>query len=99
MTDNDKAYVNESVWEDYGAGDSIEGILVDILYNVGEYNNTLYKIRTSDAFVAVWGSKDLDDKIGKQNVSVGMKIRVIFNGLKRTSNGFDMKDFTIVVLD
>lgn len=92
-------YVKERVWEDYKAGDSISGILVDILYNMGEYNNTLYRIRTSDEFVAVWGSKDLDDKISKLKVNVGMKIEVTFNGLKRTSNGFDMKDFTVVVLD
>jgi hypothetical protein len=35
----------------------------------------------------------------KQKVSIGMRIEIIFNGLLRTSNGFDMKDFTVVVID
>lgn len=96
---NDKDYVNEEVWKDYKAGDSITGILVDILENMGEYGNTIYKIRTEDSFMAVWGSKDLDEKMRKQKVSVGMKIGITFNGLLRTSNGFDMKDFTVIVID
>ncbi|MBE6488837.1 MAG: hypothetical protein E7Z86_09005 [Methanosphaera stadtmanae] len=96
---NDNEYVKEEVWKDYQAGESVEGILVDILENMGEYGNTIYKIRTRDAFMAVWGSKDLDEKMQKQKVSIGMRIEIIFNGLLRTSNGFDMKDFTVVVID
>lgn len=99
MTEENKDYVNEEVWKDYKAGDSIEGIVVDILEDMGEYSNTIYKIRTTDAFMAVWGSKDLDEKMKKQEVCVGMKIRITFNGLLRTSNGYDMKDFTIIVID
>ena len=95
----DKNYVKEEVWKNYKAGDSIQGILIDILSNMGEYGNTLYKIRTKDAFMAVWGSKDLDDKIQKQKINIGMNIRITFNGLLRTSNGFDMKDFTVIVID
>ena len=96
---NDNEYVKEEVWKDYQAGESIEGILVDILENMGEYGNTIYKIRTRDAFMAVWGSKDLDEKMQKQKVGIGMRIEIIYNGLLRTSNGFDMKDFTVVVID
>ncbi|MBR0471506.1 MAG: hypothetical protein IJI98_02260 [Methanosphaera sp.] len=96
---NDKNYVNEVVWKDYKAGDSVTGIVVDILENMGEYGNRIYKIRTDDAFVAVWGSKDLDKKMDKLKVSAGMNIEITFNGLIRTDNGFDMKDFTVIVLD
>jgi len=96
---NDKDYVNESVWKDYKAGDSVTGILVDILENMGEYGNRIYKIRTDDAFVAVWGSKDLDKKIDKLEVSAGMNLQITFNGLIRTDNGYDMKDFTVIELD
>lgn len=56
MSDNnDKDYVNEVVWKDYKTGDSVKGILVDILENMGKYGNRLYKIRSDDAFVAIWG--------------------------------------------
>ena len=100
MSDNnDKDYVNEVVWKDYKAGDSVKGILVDILENMGKYGNRLYKIRSDDAFVAVWGSKDLDKKMDKLEVGIGMKISVTFNGLIHTDNGYDMKDFTVIVLD
>lgn len=99
MSDDNKDYVNEVVWKDYEAGDSVEGILVDILENMGKFGNRLYKIRTDDAFVAVWGSNDLDKKMDKLDVSVGMNIRVTFNGLIRTDNGYDMKDFTVIILD
>ena len=96
---NDKNYVNEVVWKDYKAGDKVEGIVVDILENMGEYGNRIYKIRTDNAFVAVWGSKDLDKKMDKLKVSAGMNIEITINGLIRTDNGFDMKDFTVIVLD
>jgi len=96
---NGKDYVKEFVWKDYKAGDSVKGILVDILENMGEYGNRLYKIRSDDAFVAVWGSKDLDNKMDKLKVSVGMNLQVTFNGLIRTDNGYDMKDFTVIVID
>ena len=96
---NDKDYVNEIVWKDYRAGDNVTGILVDVLENMGEYGNRIYKIRTDDAFVAVWGSKDLDKKMDKLEVSAGMKLQITFNGLIRTDNGYDMKDFTVIELD
>ena len=99
MSDDNKDYVNEVVWKDYSAGDSIEGIIVDILENMGQYGNRLYKIRSDDKFIAVWGSNDLDKKMDKLDVSVGMNIRVTFNGLIRTDNGYDMKDFTVIILD
>ena len=38
---NDKNYVNEVVWKDYKAGDKVEGIVVDILENMGEYGNRI----------------------------------------------------------
>ena len=95
----DKDYVNEVVWKHYKAGDSVAGIVVDILENMGEYGNRIYKIRTDDAFVAVWGSKDLDQKMDKLKVSAGMNIEITFNGLVRTDNGYDMKDFTVIVID
>ena len=97
--ENNKEYVKEEVWKNYQPGDSITGILVDILYDMGEYGNRLYKIRASDKVVAVWGSKDLNEKMDKQSITIGMRIEVTFNGLIRTSNNFDMKDFTVVVLD
>ena len=95
----DKQYIKEEIWKDYNPGDKIEGILVDILEDIGEYNNTLYKIRTIDAFIAVWGSKDLDEKIEKQKINIGMNLRITFNGFLKTSNGYDMKDFTVEIID
>ncbi len=62
-------------------------------------HNTLYKIRTHDEFVVVWVSKDLDNKISRQNVGIGMKLLITFNGLMCTDNGFDMEDFSVEILD
>ena len=61
VDDDDKKYVNEVVWRDYSKDDSLEEILVDVVDDMGEYHNTLYKIRTHDEFVVVWVSKDLDN--------------------------------------
>lgn len=98
MSDDD--YVKESLWDNYNAGDSVCGILVDILHDMGRYNNNLYKIKSDDdEFIAVWGSKDLDSKMKKLEVGIGMRIEIIYNGHIRTSNGFDMKDFTVVIID
>lgn len=97
---DDKEYVNEVVWDDYKAGDSITGILVDHLSNIGEYKNNLYKIKSDDdKFYSVWGCSKLDEQMEKLKVTVGMKIEITFNGLVRTSNGYDMKDFSVIIID
>ena len=61
VNDDDKKYVNEVVWRDYSKDDSLEEILVDVVDDMGEYHNSLYKIRTHDEFVVAWVSKDLDN--------------------------------------
>ena len=60
VNDDDKKYVNEVVWKDYSKDDNLEEILVDVVDDMGEYHNTLYKIRTHDEFVVAWVSKDLE---------------------------------------
>lgn len=89
-------YVKEIVWEDYSAGDKLTGILVDILYNVGKYGSAVYKIQNDDGIYTVWGSQKLDEQMTKIKVEIGMNISITFNGLIRTANGFDMKDFTVI---
>ena len=97
---DDKEYVKEEVWKDYHAGDSIEGIIVDILHNVGQYNSTLYKFHSDDdKFIAVWGSTDINKKMQKLEVSIGMRVKITYNGLIRTENARDMKDFTVEIND
>lgn len=97
--DNNNEYVKELVWDDYKSGDRLEGILVDILSGIGEYGSTLYKLQNDDGFYAVWGSSKLDEQMNKVGVQIGMRIRIAYNGLIRTANGFDMKDFTVIILD
>lgn len=96
---SEEDYVKEYTWNDYKKGDSLTGILVDSLSKMGKYNNNLYKIQNDDGFYAVWGNKKLDEQMNKLNVQIGQRIQITFNGLIRTSNGFDMKDFTVIVLD
>ena len=98
MGEEEKKYIKERVWE-YEPGDSVRGIIVDLLYDVGEYANRVYKIQTEDEFLSVWGSSDLDKKMDKLKVSIGTKVKITFNGLVHTENGFNMKDFTVVVLE
>ena len=59
MDDNSNEYVKEKVWKDYSKDEYIEGILVDVLNDMGEYKNTLYKIRGDNTFIAVWGSTSM----------------------------------------
>lgn len=96
---SDEEYVNEITWNDYKAGDSLTGILVDSLSNMGRYGNNLYKLQNDDGFYRVWGNFKLDELMKKNKVSIGMTIRITYNGLVRTGNGHDMKDFTVLVLD
>lgn len=96
---NNDEYVRELVWNDYKAGDTLEGILVDILSGMGKFGSTLYKVQNDDGFYAVWGSSKLDEQMNKVGVQIGMHIRISYNGLIRTTNGFDMKDFSVIVID
>lgn len=92
-------YVKEITWEDYSAGDKLTGIVVDILYGVGKFANTVYKIQNDDAIYTIWGSQKLNEQMSKINVEIGMNISITYNGLIRTANGFDMKDFTVINTD
>ena len=92
-------YVKEYTWTDYKLGDYLEGILIDILHNMGEHKNNLYKLQTVEGIYAVWGSYKLDEQMQKQKVQIGMNIRITYNGLIRTGSGFDMKEFTIIIID
>ena len=96
---NDAEYVKEYTWENYKAGDYIEGILVDVLHNMGKHDNKLYKLQTAEGMYAVWGSYKLDEQMSKQKVQIGMNIKITYNGLIRTNSGFDMKEFTIIIID
>ncbi len=92
-------YVKEITWEDYSAGDKLTGIVVDILYGVGKFANTVYKIQNDDAIYTIWGSQKLNEQMSKIKVEIGMNISITYNGLIRTANGFDMKDFTVINTD
>lgn len=77
-------------------GESLEGILIEKLENVGKYNSNLYKIKTNGKIVDVWGKKQLDSLM--ELTKNGDKIIITYLGLE-TVNDFQMKKYGLEILN
>lgn len=76
-------------------GETIEGVLVEKLENIGKYNSKLYKIKTENKIVDVWGKKQLDALM--ELAEVGDKISITYVGLEQV-NDFQMKKYELELI-
>ena len=77
-------------------GESLEGILVEKLENIGKYNSNLYKIKTNNKIVEVWGKKQLDSLM-KLTEIVDKKI-ITYKGMEQ-ANDFKMKKYELEIIN
>lgn len=85
---------NNNTWNP-DEGETIEGTLIEKLENIGKYNSKLYKIRTNNKIVDVWGKKQLDALM--ELTQVGDKISITYRGLEQV-NDFQMKKYELEIL-
>lgn len=74
--------------------DSIEGILIDKLSNVGRYKSNLYKIQDDDTIYCIWGRFHLD--ILMKTTLIGDKIFLKYVGVEEI-NDHKMKRYILKV--
>ncbi len=77
-------------------GESLEGILVEKLENIGKYNSNLYKIKTNNKIVEVWGKKQLDSLM--KLTEIGDKIIITYKGMEQ-ANDFKMKKYELEIIN
>ena len=76
--------------------DEINGIFIEKLENVGEYNSNLYKIQNGDEIINVWGKRHLDSLMDL--VTIGDKIILRYVGTEEVNN-HQMKKFELELLN
>jgi len=76
-------------------GETIEGTLIEKLENIGKYNSKLYKIKTNNKIIDVWGKKQLDYLM--EVTEVGDRIIITYLGLEKV-NDFQMKKYELEIL-
>lgn len=86
---------NNNVWMPE-EGESIEGVLLEKLENVGKYNAHLYKIKSDSKIIDVWGKKQLDTLM--ELTKIGDRIIITYTGLEKV-NDFQMKKYELEILN
>lgn len=76
--------------------ESIHGIIVDKLDNIGRYNSKLYKIQNENKIYNVWGSMQLDEIM--KTTTIGDKITLTYTGKIKTSR-YNMKKYKLDITD
>jgi len=77
-------------------GQQIEGELLRKQVEVGKHNSNLYTIRRKDGVVKkIWGTAILDNRL--QEVPVGARVRITFEGEIKSKSGNPLKSFTVEV--
>ncbi len=76
-------------------GESIEGILIDKLSDVGEYKSMLYKVKVDDKIYCIWGKVQLDSIMN--STSVGDIILLKYVGFDKINN--NMKRYELEILN
>lgn len=70
-------------WKPTAAGDILAGTYLGMQENVGEFESTLYHIKTKDGIlVGFFGNTVLDDKM--QAVGIGEDIAIKYLGMKKS---------------
>ena len=74
-------------------GDELQGILVRIEENVGQYKSQIYHFENNGKQFNFFGSKVLDDKM--KYFKVGDLLKVVFEGVKKSENNTEYNDFEV----
>lgn len=86
---NDTMVQAEETWnyQEKGAGDSIEGLLVSIRKNIGENKSNVYTIEKSNGtLVDVWGCAVIDHHLG--NLEKGQwGVKLVYLGKQQPQSG------------
>lgn len=77
------------------ADETIEGVVVAKMDDIGKYSSKLYKIETDDMIYIVWGSYHMDSLF--ELVSCGDLISLKYVGLEKTKN-HKMKKYELEIL-
>lgn len=76
--------------------ESIHGIIIDKLNNIGRYNSKLYKIQDENKIYNIWGSIQLDEIM--KTTAIGDKITLTYKGKIKTSR-YTMKKYKLDITD
>ena len=73
--------------------DSITGVLLEKLSNIGANESNMYALETKEGFQKIWGSTVLDNLMAY--VKVGDIVRITFQGKEKNAKNQDVNVFTV----
>jgi len=85
--------ISPNVWKPEGAGDFIEGVLVD-KRKTGDFDSESYSIETKEGFKLVWGTTILSNRM--KLINVGDHIRIIYKGTETNKKGQPLKIYEVL---
>lgn len=75
-----------NTWKPKKDGDSIQGLLSRVEFNVGPNGSTMYHIEQDDnSIIRAWGSTILDQRMSE--VKVGKLVKITYKGLGEKGKG------------
>jgi hypothetical protein len=96
MAERARAKAKADFWKEEKAGDSIEGVVININHNMGDYGSTHYHVRKDDGevlIVSVSPQSVLGGKLDGEHVEIGDRIYVEFLGERKSKKGKTYKDW------
>ena len=71
-------------WEPAVEDESVEGILISVVKDVGEHKSKIYNFENTKTNFSVWGSAILDQRMAL--AKPGDKLRITYKGLTEQKN-------------
>ena len=81
------------IWKENGAGDAIEGKLIDRRENGGKYGNESYTLENDDGVFIVFGTTVLEDRM--KSIAIDDLIRIVFKGIEKNKRDENIKIFEV----
>jgi len=86
--------ITPEVYKFENVGDSITGVLLEKLENIGANNSRMYALETkTHGFCKIWGSTILDDRMSY--IKVGDIVRVTYKGQEKNSKNQDVNLYEV----
>src|SRR5262245_33747546 len=97
LLDRAREQSEATFWKPKKEGDGIEGDVITILRDTGNYHSDFYHIKTDDGIqIVAGGSTVLGQRLSDHQLEVGDKVGILFLGEETSKAGQVFKNWSVV---